>query len=75
MNELINIKAINEYLSQKGWTSYKFSQELGLDYSFVFRVLKGEANPGIKFTQKLIKFCNNNDIDIKRFIFLNNCCL
>ena len=71
MNELINIAAINEFIEKNEWTSYKLAKELGLDYSYVFRVLKGEVNGGNKFVSRIISFCNKNKIDVRQFIFLN----
>lgn len=71
MDKLINIDAINNYISKKEWTSYKFSKELNLDYSYVYRVLKKEVNGGNKFISRLIDFCNINKIEITDFIFLN----
>ena len=72
LNELINIDAINDFLSEKGWTSYRLSKELGLDYSYVFRVLKKEVNGGNKFLTRLIEFCNRSKISLNEFIFLGS---
>lgn len=70
VNELINVEAINDYINTNNWTSYRFSKELGLDYSYVYRVLKNEVNGGNKFISRLIDFCNKNKIEISQFIFL-----
>lgn len=70
MNELINVDGINDYIYKKSWTSYRFSKELGLDYSYVYRVLKKEVNGGNKFISRLIDFCNKNKINLNEFIFL-----
>lgn len=72
MENLLNIKAINDFILEKGWSSYKFSRELDLDYSFVYRVLKGDVNGGNKFITRLIRFCNENKIDHSDFIFFNS---
>lgn len=70
MNEVINIDAINDFITKNEWTSYKFSKELNLDYSYVYRVLKKEVNGGNKFISRLIEFCNLNKIEVSKFIFL-----
>lgn len=72
MNKLINVDAINNYIHKKNWTSYRFSKELGLDYSYVHRVLKKEVNGGNKFISRIIDFCNKNKIKLDEFIFLES---
>jgi transcriptional regulator with XRE-family HTH domain len=67
----VDIDKIKDLLIDKGWSSYKLSRMMGLDYSFVFRVLKGEANPGSKFVAGFVKICNSFGLDVNNYIFLN----
>ncbi len=48
----------------------EIAEIMGLEYSYVFRVFKGETDPGMKFINGVEKFCKKFNIDSKDYIFL-----
>ncbi|MFT9495933.1 hypothetical protein [Anaerosolibacter sp.] len=68
----VNIVKLENLLNNRNWSTYKLSKLLGLDYSYVHRVMKKEATPGSKFINSLIKMCQENNLDVNEYIFLGN---
>jgi hypothetical protein len=65
----VNIDEINKYLIRIGWNARKLAIALNLDRAYVYKVLKKQANPGMKFINSFYKFCTSNKLDINTFIF------
>ena len=53
--------------------NYKlFAKEVGVDYTTMFRVLKGSKNPGRVFIGKFVSYCRVNALDFNDYIFLES---
>lgn len=64
MQELIDLKKLKKHMEENNITEYKLSKEIGVSYPMVYRVFRGQRNPGSKFISGLI---NSN---IKNEFFL-----
>lgn len=68
-DNIINLDYLKKYMAEKGISEVKLAELIGVDYTTVYRVFKGNRNPGTKFIAGLIK--SGLDIDFEK-IFLNN---
>lgn len=68
-NNVINLDYLRKYMEKNGISEVKLAELIGVDYTTVYRVFKGDRNPGAKFIAGLIK--SGLDIDFEK-IFLNN---
>lgn len=68
-NNVINLDYLRKYMEKNGISEVKLAELIGVDYTTVYRVFKGDRNPGAKFIAGLIK--SGLDIDFEE-IFLNN---
>lgn len=66
-NKIINLDYLKEFMKKNGLSEVKLAKLIGVDYSTVFRVFKGDRNPGTKFIAGLIQ--SGLDIDYDK-IFL-----
>lgn len=51
----INLKKVQEFMEQREKSEYTLAADMGVSYSYVFRVMRGERNPGGKFIEGLLK--------------------
>lgn len=66
----LNIEAVSNVLKGKGWSEVMFARKLGLDYSYVYRIMRGERGIGNKFLTQFIKFCENEKLPFRSYIEL-----
>lgn len=62
------IKLINsDFRGNKLW----FSEEIGIDYSYLLGILSGKRKPDSKkLCEKMIEFCKKRKLDYHIYIFL-----
>jgi len=60
-----------KFMEEKGWSKKRFALELEIDYSYFYRILKGERNPGSKFISGFLRFCKKNNLSFEDFIYIN----
>lgn len=66
----LNLPAVENLIDGRGWTEVKFAQQLGLDYSYVYRVLRKERGIGKKFITGLMILCEKEGLEFKNFVSL-----
>lgn len=62
---------VKAYLSSRGWSDVLFAKKLGLDYSYVYRVLRGDRGIGKKFISGFLLLCEKEGLDYRDFISLD----
>lgn len=67
----LNREWTEQFLRQRGWSEVMFSRKLDLDYSYVYRVMRGERGVGKKFLTGLMKLSEREGLEFKDFIFLD----
>lgn len=62
------VKLINsEFRGNKLW----FSEEIGIDYSYLLSILSGKRRPDSKkMCENIVEFCKKRNIDYHNYIFL-----
>ena len=67
----LNKVALTDLLNTKFNGNFtKLAKELELDVAYVYRVLEKDRNCGVKFYSCVMRWCNDNNVDYKRYIFL-----
>lgn len=61
---------LKKIMEEKGWSKKRFALELQIDYSYLYRILKGERNPGSKFIRAFFEFCKKNDLFFDDYVFI-----
>lgn len=67
----LNKQKTEQLLQERGWSEVMFARKLNLDYSYVYRVMRGERGVGKKFLSGLMKLCEIEGMDFKDYIFLD----
>ncbi|MCK4257537.1 MAG: helix-turn-helix domain-containing protein [Halanaerobiales bacterium] len=67
----LNREKTEQFLNSRGWSEVMFARKLDLDYSYVYRVMRGERGVGKKFLAGLIKLCEKEGLNFREFIFLD----
>lgn len=53
---------------QRGWSDVKLAQELDLDYSYIYRVMRNQKGIGRKFLARFMKFCEQEGLEFKDYV-------
>ena len=61
---------VEEIKKEFSLTNKDISETMGIDYSYIFRLFKQNANPGKKVIDGIEKFCQKYNLDSKDYIFL-----
>ena len=64
-------KKVRKLLEERGWTNVILADKLGLDYSYIYRIMKGSRNIGKKFITNLMVFCEQEKLDFMDFIIMS----
>lgn len=67
----LNKERTEQLMLERGWSEVMFARKLDLDYSYVYRVMRGERGVGKKFLTGLMKLCDKEGLEFKDFIFLD----
>lgn len=59
-------------LDDRGWSELYLARKLGLDYSYVFRIMRGDRGIGKKFIGSLMKLCEKEGLNFRDFISLDD---
>jgi hypothetical protein len=63
--------ALQQLLEEWFGSSYtRLSRAIGVDVAHVYRVIVKENAPGLKFFNGLMKWCTDNELDYRKYIFL-----
>lgn len=67
----LNKERTEKFLHDRGWSEVIFARMLDLDYSYVYRVMRGERGVGKKFIGGLMRLCEKEGLDFKDFVILD----
>lgn len=67
----LDIKSAKKLLEERGWSEVMFARKLGLDYSYVYRVMRGDRGVGKKFLTGLMKLCEKEGLNFRDYIILD----
>jgi transcriptional regulator with XRE-family HTH domain len=71
MKLVLNIPKVREYMKFKEWDEKALAKEMGVSYETVYRVFRGQRNPGNEFIAKIINTCKGAEFE-QLFIFENS---
>ncbi|MCL6634596.1 MAG: helix-turn-helix domain-containing protein [Peptococcaceae bacterium] len=67
----VNTEALLLLAKERGWSTPDLARRLGVDYSYLYRVIKGEKKGGSKLFTGLYILCKEEGLDFGKLIFLN----
>jgi transcriptional regulator with XRE-family HTH domain len=67
-NNIINLKYLEEYMIINEISQKELAKIIGVNYTTVYRVFKGDRNPGAKFISGLLS--GKLDIDKEKIFFV-----
>ncbi len=71
MNNRLNRESIKELMNNRCMGNYnRFSRELGVDPAHLYRFLNTGVGGGKKIILSLMKYCEKNKLDYKKYIDL-----
>lgn len=66
----VNIEKLIKLAEKEGWSTPELAHQLGIDYSYLYRVLKKDKNGGAKLFNGLYQLCKEKGLDVEEYIFL-----
>lgn len=64
----MRVEELTKLQDEKKWSLPEMAQKMALDYSFLYRVMQGQRNPGGKFLSGLMLLCMDEGLDFERFV-------
>lgn len=68
----INITSLIKLAETEDWSIPELAAQLGVEYSYLYRVLKKEKNGGAKLFNGIYQLCKSKGLNIEDYIFLSN---
>lgn len=65
---MFDLEKLKEFMNAKRWSEVQLARELNLDYSYVYRVMRGERGVGKKFYENLFRLCQREGLLLSYFI-------
>lgn len=66
----VNTEALLNLAKEKGWSIPLLADKLGVEYSYLFRVLNREKNGGGKLFSGIYNLCKHEGLNVEEYIFL-----
>lgn len=67
----LNIAMAEQLLESRGWSEVMFARKLGLDYTYIYRVMRGARNIGKKFLANFMKLCEREGLNFRDYVELD----
>jgi transcriptional regulator with XRE-family HTH domain len=66
-----NLSALQQLAKTKNWTTPELARRLKIDYSYLFRIMRGEKRGGAKLWSGIYFLCKQEGLSIEDYIFLD----
>lgn len=68
---IIRENKLQELMDTRGWSSKMLADKVGVDYSYMYRIMHNSRDCGRKFLLGLMKLCIEEKLNIYDFININ----
>lgn len=68
---LVKKDALQALARRKKWSLPELAEHLGVDYSYLFRVMNGQKRGGAKLILGILHLCQQEGLETEDFIFLD----
>ena len=65
-----NIAALLELAKARNWNTPELARRLGIDYSYWFRIIRGEKKGGPKLWIGIYRLCKQEGLSVDEYIFM-----
>lgn len=66
---ILNKERLIEYMEENNLSQRDLAEIIGVDYTTIFRVLKGQRNPGVRFVTGILE---NTNLKFEDIFFTSN---
>ena len=66
-----NTSALQELAKLRNWSLPELARRLGVEYSYLFRIIRGEKNGGAKLWTGIYRLCKDEDLSVEEYIFMS----
>lgn len=63
MKVSLNVEKVKQIMEKKEWDEKELAEQMGVPYVTVYRVFRGQRNPGNEFIAKLLNACEGSDFE------------
>ncbi len=67
-----NVAALLALGKTRNWTLPELARRLGIDYSYLYRIVRGEKNGGAKLWSGIYHLCKEEGLPLEKYIFPDN---
>ncbi|MEN6326228.1 MAG: helix-turn-helix transcriptional regulator [Syntrophomonas sp.] len=67
-----NVAALLELAKARNWTRPELARRLGIDYSYLYRIARGEKDGGAKLWTGIYNLCKEEGLPLEEYIFPGN---
>jgi hypothetical protein len=64
----VQVEKLKILMENRDWTLPQLAAKMALDYSFLYRVMQGQRNPGGKFFSGLMLLCMEEGLDFEQYV-------
>lgn len=65
-----NVAALLELAKARNWTRPELARRLGVDYSYLYRITRGEKKGGAKLWTGIYYLCKEEGLPLEEYIIL-----
>lgn len=67
-----NRSALQQLAETKNWTIPELARRLGVDYSYLFRIMRGQKQGGAKLWSGIYSLCKQEGLAIEDYLFMDD---
>lgn len=67
-----NRSALQQLAETKNWTIPELARRLGVEYSYLFRIMRGEKQGGAKLWSGIYSLCKQEGLVIEDYLFMDD---
>jgi len=67
-----NISGLQQLAKTKNWTLPELARRLGINYSYLFRIMRGEKSGGAKLWSGIYCMCKVEGLSIEDYLFMDD---
>lgn len=64
----VQVEKLRTLMENRAWSLPQLAAKMALDYSFLYRVMQGQRNPGGKFFSVLMLLCMEEGLDFEQYV-------
>jgi transcriptional regulator with XRE-family HTH domain len=67
-----NISGLQQLAKTRNWTLPELARRLGVNYSYLFRIMRGDKNGGAKLWSGIYCMCKEEGLSVEDYLFMDD---